>query len=248
MFWDSARPRGRVLFGNGKRRLLTALLACCCPDWARHLLPVPTAVAYRGQRHGVHLWEGQVADVTAFEVPALAWVELCDLPPQRAAWTADAFSMLTAFDLFQDDQQGSMCTLPSTDTAVHTDLTRMLAAQVKTDVSLSNVVEQVHKVQASETGRWRGFYIAPNHTVCHLVEGAKKARICVPTGCRGAVMMEAHGASVLVGHPGISRTLASVADSYYWPTMAADVEAFVRSCRVLAHICALEWRRLVLCP
>ena len=35
--------------------------------WARLLLPVPTAVTYRGQRHGVHLWEGQVADVAVFE-------------------------------------------------------------------------------------------------------------------------------------------------------------------------------------
>ncbi len=142
--------------------------------WERLLLPVPTAVAYRGQRHGVHLWEGQVEDVTAFKVPALAWVDLRDLPCQRAAWTADAFSMLTAFDLFQYDQQGSMCNLPLVDAAVHTDLTRMLAAQVKADVFLSKVVEQV---RASETGRWRGFYIAPNHTVCHLVDGAKKARI-----------------------------------------------------------------------
>jgi hypothetical protein len=44
--------------------------------WARLLLPVPTEVTYRGHRHGVHLWEGQVADVTVFNVPALAWVEL----------------------------------------------------------------------------------------------------------------------------------------------------------------------------
>jgi hypothetical protein len=199
--------------------------------WARLLLPVPTDVVYRGQRHGVHLWEGQVADVAVFDVPVLVWVELCDLPCQRAAWTTDAFSMLTVFDLFQYDQHGSMCNLPLTDTVVHTDLTRMLAAQVKTDVFLSKVVEQV---QASETGRWRGFYIAPNHTVCHLVEGTKKTSICVPTGFRGAVMMEAHGVSVLVGHPGMTRTLASVTDSYYWPTMTADVEAFVRSCRVCA--------------
>ena len=98
--------------------------------------------------------------------------------------------------------------LPSVNAEVHTDLTRMLAAQVKTDIFLSKIVEQV---QASETGRWRGFHIAPNHTVCHLVEGAKKAHICVPTGCRGAVMMEAHGVSVLVGHPGMVRTLTSVA-------------------------------------
>ena len=103
------------------------------------------------------------------------------------------------------------------------------AAQVKADVFLSKVDEQV---QASETGRWRGFYIALNHTVCHLVEGVKKTRICVPAGCRGAVMMETHGVSVLVGHPGMARTLASVVDSYCWPTMAADVETFVCSCRV----------------
>ena len=91
----------------------------------------------------MHLWEGHVAEVTAFKVPALAWVELRDLPCQRSAWTADAFSMLTAFDLFQYDQQGSMCSLPLVDAVVHTDLTRLLAAQVKTDVFLSKVVEQV---------------------------------------------------------------------------------------------------------
>jgi hypothetical protein len=45
-------------------------------------------------------------------------------------------------------------------------------------------------------------------------------------------MMETHGGSVLAGHPGMTRTLASVPDSYYWPTMVADVEAFVRSRRV----------------
>ena len=95
---------------------------------------------------------------------------------------------------------------------------------MKTDVFLSKVVEQV---QVS-------FYISPNHTVCHLVEGDKKDRICVSTGCRGAVMMEAHGGNVLVGHPDMTRTLANVADSYYLPTMTADVEAFVRSCRVCA--------------
>ena len=44
-------------------------------------------------------------------------------------------------------------------------------------------------------------------------------------------MMEAHGGSVLVGHPGMARTLTNVTDSYYWPTMSADVDAFVRSCR-----------------
>jgi hypothetical protein len=91
----------------------------------------------------VHLWESQVADVTVFNVPVLAWVELRDLPWQRAAWTAEAFSMLTVFDLFQYDQQDSMFNLPLVDAAVHTDLTRMLAAQVKADVFLSKVAEQV---------------------------------------------------------------------------------------------------------
>jgi len=61
--------------------------------WARLMLPVPTVVAYRGQRHGVHLLEGHVAEVDLFKVPALAWMDLRDLPCQRAAWTVYAFSI-----------------------------------------------------------------------------------------------------------------------------------------------------------
>ena len=45
--------------------------------------------------------------MTVFDVPALHWVELGDLPCQQAVWTVDDFSMLTVFDLVQYDQEGS---------------------------------------------------------------------------------------------------------------------------------------------
>jgi len=38
----------------------------------------------------------------------------------------------------------------------------------------------------------------------------------------------------LAGHSGIDRTIASVAHSFYWPGLHADVSQFVRSCPTCA--------------
>ena len=55
-------------------------------------------------------------------------------------------------------------------------------------------------------------------------------RVCVPAQCKGAVLRAAHGDSLLAGHPGIDRTTASIAHSFYLPGLYADVAHFVRSC------------------
>ena len=65
---------------------------------------------------------GRCLDATLAVSPDTCGVELCDLPSQRIVWTTDVFSMLTVFDLFQYDHQGSMCNLTLTDTEVHTHL------------------------------------------------------------------------------------------------------------------------------
>jgi hypothetical protein len=59
-------------------------------------------------------------------------------------------------------------------------------------------------------------------------------RVCVPHVCRAVVLHTAHGDSVLAGHPGMERTVASVARSYWWPGLHRDVTHFVRSCRTCA--------------
>jgi len=61
----------------------------------------------------------------------------------------------------------------------------------------------------------------------------KSKRIYVPSydNLRREVMKESHD-SKWVGHPGIHRTLALVVDSYYWPHLKDDVEAYVQTCLV----------------
>jgi len=52
----------------------------------------------------------------------------------------------------------------------------------------------------------------------------------MPAVSREVVLRSAHRDSLLAGHPGIDHTIASVADSFYWPGLHADVEHFVQSC------------------
>ena len=52
--------------------------------------------------------------------------------------------------------------------------------------------------------------------------------MCVSAVYRDIVLREAHGDSALAEHPGVGRTSAAVAHSYYWPRLFADVAHFVR--------------------
>jgi hypothetical protein len=61
-------------------------------------------------------------------------------------------------------------------------------------------------------------------------------RVCVPHVCRSTVLHTAHGDSVLVGHPGMESTAASVVRSYWWSGLHRDVAHFVRSCRTYAAV------------
>ncbi|KAE8736351.1 cytochrome P450 78A7-like [Hibiscus syriacus] len=62
---------------------------------------------------------------------------------------------------------------------------------------------------------------------------ARGHRLYVPQfeGLRKELMRECHD-SKWAGHPGIHRTLALIAEHYYWPHMGNDVEAYVKTCLV----------------
>jgi len=60
------------------------------------------------------------------------------------------------------------------------------------------------------------------------------ARVSVPAVSRETVLRSAQGDSLLAGHPGMDCTIASVAHSFYWPGLHADVSSFVRSCPTCA--------------
>ena len=129
----------------------------------------------------------------------------------RDAWAVNSFVSIQTFGLIQWEAWEALCQLTMMPHE-ETELAQMLAKGVESDVFLAQVAAQV---QASEMGRWRGFYRAAKGTICRLMEGASRPRVCVPAGCQGDVLREAPGGGVLVGLPGIARTLASVSASYY---------------------------------
>jgi len=68
-----------------------------------------------------------------------------------------------------------------------------------------------------------------NRVLCFRRTEDVVARVCVLAVSREVVLRSAHGDSLLAGHPGIDRTIASVAHSFYWPGLHVDVSHFVQS-------------------
>ena len=72
-------------------------------------------------------------------------------------------------------------------------------------------------------------FLDDNRVLCFRRTEDVVARVCVLAVSREVVLRSAHGDSLLAGHPGIDRTIASVAHSFYWPGLHVDVSHFVRS-------------------
>jgi len=89
-------------------------------------------------------------------------------------------------------------------------------------------------VKAAGDNYFRGIFFDCNKFLCYQRAEDSKPRVCVPAVCRKAVLRAAHGDSVLAGHPGVGRTSAAMAHSYYWPRIFADVAHFVRSFKTIA--------------
>ncbi|KAI2647858.1 Transposon Tf2-9 polyprotein [Labeo rohita] len=59
-------------------------------------------------------------------------------------------------------------------------------------------------------------------------------KLYVPQDMRQQVLQWVH-TSLSAGHPGISRTLHLVKNSFWWPSMTADTATFVKSCQICAQ-------------
>nr|KYP65719.1 Transposon Ty3-G Gag-Pol polyprotein [Cajanus cajan] len=78
-------------------------------------------------------------------------------------------------------------------------------------------------------------HATPHFTVSHGLVYFKN-RLFIPEipSLRSSILHEFH-ASPMAGHSGVKATLARLAASFAWPTMAKDVKAFVRSCSTCQH-------------
>lgn len=66
---------------------------------------------------------------------------------------------------------------------------------------------------------------------CQFNPGREVIQLVVPQGLRHTVLGLAHD-SIMAGHQGTSRTLARIAEEFFWPGMQSDTKRYVKSCDV----------------
>jgi hypothetical protein len=69
-----------------------------------------------------------------------------------------------------------------------------------------------------------------------LFHRASGNKLCIPQPLRADVLPEAHDTTLGVGHVGMAKTVAAVADHYFWPKHTDSVMAWVRGCDVCHRI------------
>ena len=164
----------------------------------------------------------------------LQWRSTEDIQ-QRECWRRAHFDALRLFGVLPifDESQGvagiaslSALTAPSPSTSL---LPELLVAQ-QHDRFLQQVAAGV---KDSDDGVWRDFSRTKEGFLCYQREGDAVPRICVPKMSRDAILHAVHG-EAMVGHPGVTRTAANIAQFFWWPNLFRDVAHFVRSCRTCA--------------
>jgi hypothetical protein len=132
------------------------------------------------------LWEGWALGLACARM-GVAWLEVADLPTDRAMWGRTSFEALRKFGVYAS-ATGSLLMMTST-TMTASSLLIAVSAGVKDDAFLARVTQMVKE---SDDGRWRVFFRAPDSTLHYHRDGDETARICVPSQCRGEVMWAAH--------------------------------------------------------
>ena len=221
------------------------------------IAPKLTCVAHT---NGISLWRAEFAGPvrpSSLTNPC-SWVVPVDLPP-RKSWYRPHFETLTHFGvwgcghqstIFKSDNSPSvglqaLCPLKTIPTSTVLPPVSALLQDIRTktpeDAFLGDVLQAVTD---SDDNFYRDFFLDDNRMLCFRRSEDVLARVCVPAICRERVLRSEHGDSLLAGHPGIDRTTASVAHSFYWPGLHADVAQFVRSCPTCAASKGSKQQRL----
>ena len=159
---------------------------------------------------------------------------------QRAAWQRTSFELLPLFCMGPPVLDVDTYLHVATSTAA-TDLLAQIHRHQPADATCREVLEELDN---GDGDVWHDFFRNSEGVLCYQRAEDPGPRVCVPAPCRKLVLAAAHGGNVLVGHPGIARTAASVSRYYWWPDLFRDVAQFVRSCKACATSKASTHRRL----
>ena len=167
------------------------------------------------------------------------WRRLGDMH-QRTAWQRTSFELLPFFCMGPPALDVDAYLHVATSTAA-TDLLDQIHRHQPSDAICSEVLEELAQCEGDV---WQDFFRNSEGVLCYQRAEDSGPRVCVPASCRKLVLAAAHGGNVLVGHPGIARTAASVSRHYWWPDLFRDVAQYVRSCKACATAKASTHRRL----
>jgi len=220
---------------------------------------IPTLICV-ARTEGVSLWQAEFGgDYMPHSLNhTCQWISPQDIP-QRKHWYQPHFDVFTHFGVWSSDRNSTIfkvsnspsvgnqtvCALkgtrPSKDLPRVSTLLHHIRAAVLDDAFLGDVLQAV--LDSDDNFYW-DFFVDDNHLLCFRRSEDVVPRVCVPAQCKGAVLRAAHCDSLLEGHPGIDRTTASIAHSFYWPGLYADVAHFVCSCPTCAVSKGSNYQRL----
>jgi hypothetical protein len=192
------------------------------------------ALSYFGAQGNVELWRVDIPTVHGLPLLALTglhWRTTAGMQ-RRESWCRAHFDALRLFGVLPHNE--GCASVASLAALAAPAPSASLLPELKTAQQHDPFLQQVAEgVDGSDHGVWRDFFRNEQGFLCFRREGDAVPRICVPKLSRDAVLHAAHGGA-FVGHPGITRTAANIAQFFWWPNLFRDVAHFVRSCRMCA--------------
>ena len=88
-----------------------------------------------------------------------------------------------------------------------------------------------HRVKDEKTDerKYRAYRISQNGLL-YFEDANANIRLCIPASERKEILKEVHDGAHEGAHAGWERTLASLRERFYWPSMRADTIEYVRTC------------------
>jgi hypothetical protein len=98
----------------------------------------------------------------------------------------------------------------------------------KSDKDFTSLARRVLE-ESTDAKKYRAYRHSDNGLL-YFEDADRKARLCVPLTERIALIKEVHDEAHESAHAGWERTLASLRQRFYWPSMRLDVTEYVRTC------------------
>jgi hypothetical protein len=128
----------------------------------------------------------------------------------------------------KDEQAGN----PHTNSRLHIyaskDMIKRITEGYMADKDFTTLFHRV-KNEKTDERKYRAYRISQNGLL-YFEDANAIIRLCIPASERKEILKEVHDGAHEGAHAGWERTLASLRERFYWPSMRADTIEYVRTC------------------